>query len=245
MVVWVILPAFNEAENLPGLLSELDALATDTLPGVRVVLVDDGSTDATGEIARSWAGPCRPEVIAHGANRGLAAAVLTGLRAAVNRCGTDDVIVTMDADGSHRPAQIPAMVREIADGADVIIASRYRPGARTAGVSAIRSLYSLGARALLSVLFPIPGVRDYTCGFRAYRAALLGRARQRYGDRWIESQGFSVMTEILLKLRPLRPVVREVPIDLRYDLKRGRSKLVAGRTIRQYLGMIVRLRLRT
>jgi dolichol-phosphate mannosyltransferase len=209
---------------------------------VRVLLVDDGSTDGTGEVAGAWNGSCRPEVITHQANRGLAAAMETALRAALDRCSFDDVIVTMDADGSHRPGQILPMVQEIDRGADVVIASRYRRGSRTAGVSPIRSLYSLGARVLLSILFPIAGVRDYTCGFRAYRAGVLQRARDLYGDRWIQSEGFSVMTEILLKLRRFRPLVREVAIDLRYDLKRGRSKMVAGRTVFQYLAMLFRLR---
>jgi dolichol-phosphate mannosyltransferase len=245
MIVWVLLPAFNEGENLPGLLSDLDQLASTSQLQFQVLVVDDGSTDSTGEVARAWNGPCRPEVITHQANRGLAAAMETALRGALERCGPDDVIVTMDADGSHRPLQIPAMVRAIERGVDLVIASRYQRGSRVSGVRWIRKVYSLGARMLLAMLFPIPGVRDYTSGFRAYRASLLRRARDLYGDRWIQSRGFSVTTEILLKVRAFRPAVGEIPIDLRYDLKRGDSKMVAVRTIRQYLAMVFRLRLGT
>lgn len=243
MITWVLLPAFNEGENLPGLLSDLDQLASTSQLQIKVLVVDDGSTDDTGEVVRVWGGSCRPQVIVHPVNRGLAAAMETALRGALDRCGPDDVIVTMDADGSHRPAQIPAMVRALEGGADVVIASRYQRASLVSGVPWIRNVYSLGARTLLSILFPIPGVRDYTSGFRAYRASLLRRARDLYGDRWIESRGFSVTTEILLKLHALRPALHEIPIDLRYDLKRGDSKLAAVRTIRQYLAMVFRLRL--
>jgi dolichol-phosphate mannosyltransferase len=223
-------------------LSDIDLLASTQNLRVQAVVVDDGSTDGTGEVARAWNGACRPRLITHEVNRGLAAALETALRAALDVCEPDSVIITMDADGSHRPAQIPAMIKEIDSGADVVIASRYRRGSRAAGVLPIRRLYSFAARVLLSIIFPIAGVRDYTCGFRAYRAVVLRRARDLYGDRWIQSQGFSVMTEILLKLRRFQPVVREIPIDLRYDLKRGRSKMVPGRTILQYLAMLFRLR---
>lgn len=235
----MLLPAYNEAQNLPALLSDLDALAA--ARALRVLVVDDGSQDGTGEVARGWSGPSRPVVVAHERNRGLGAALRTGVGAILDRCQIQDVVVTMDADGSHRPSQIPQMLEEIRTGADVVIASRYRPGSRVRGVPPVRRLESLGARVLLSVLFPMEGVRDYTCGYRAYRVALLRRAHDHYGYRWITSRGFAATAELLLTLRPFRPVVREVPIDLRYDLKRGTSKMVPGRTVREYLGMMGRL----
>lgn len=235
----MLLPAYNEAQNLPALLADLDALAT--VRPLRVLVIDDGSRDGTGEVAGSWGGPSRPVVVAHGENRGLGAALCTGVGAILDRCGMNDVIVTMDADGSHRPHQIPEMVEEIEKGADVVIASRYRRASRVAGVPPVRRLESLCARILLSALFPVEGVRDYTCGYRAYRADILRRAQGRYGPRWISSRGFAATAELLLTLRPLRPTVREIPIDLRYDLKRGASKMVPSRTVREYLAMIIRL----
>jgi len=234
-----LLPAYNEAQNLPALLADLDAV-THAQP-LRVVVVDDGSQDGTGEVVRSWSGPSRPIVVVHEENRGLGAALRTGVEAILDRCGRNDVIVTMDADGSHRPHQIPGMVEEIRRGADVVIASRYRRGSRVTGVPPVRRLSSLCARLLLSVLFPVEGVRDYTCGYRAYRADILRRAQERYGPRWISSTGFAATAELLLTLRPLRPTVREIPIDLRYDLKRGASKMVPNRAVREHLAMIGRL----
>ncbi|MCS7173049.1 MAG: glycosyltransferase [Armatimonadetes bacterium] len=238
--IWVLLPAYNEAGNLPELLASLDAVAR-TLP-LHVLLVDDGSEDGTGAVAASWRGPCAPLVVAHDANRGLGAALRTGLSVLLDRCGDEDLVVTMDADGSHRPHQIPQLVEALREGADVAIASRYCRGSRVLGVPLPRRLLSRAARLLLSLRFPMRGVRDYTCGYRSYRAALLRRAQERYGERWILSSGFVATAELLLKLRPFRPAVREIPIELRYDLKRGKSKLPPLRTIRQYLQILTRIR---
>lgn len=235
--VWVLLPAYNEAENLPELLRQLAELRWESL---RVVVVDDGSTDGTGEVAAGWPG-LAVHVVSHGQNLGLGRALATGLREVLARASPEDVVVTLDADGSHLPEQVPALVDAVRGGADVAVASRYRPGAQVRGVPGYRRALSLLARLLLAVLFPVPGVRDYTCGFRAYRASLLRAATDRYGDRLVESQGFAATAEVLLKLRTLEPKVHEVPIVLRYDLKRGRSKLPPLRTVLQYLRLLVRL----
>jgi dolichol-phosphate mannosyltransferase len=94
---------------------------------------------------------------------------------------------------------------------------------------------SVGVGWLLRLRFGLPGVRDYSCGYRAYRASLLQRAMAAYGDRFIEARGFVVMTELLVKLAPLRPRIVEIPLDLRYDRKIGASKMPTARTIAGYL----------
>jgi dolichol-phosphate mannosyltransferase len=175
-------------------------------------------------------------------NQGLAAAIRTGLTAALSRCGPDDVIVTMDCDNTHPPRLIPGMLEMIREGRDVVIASRFQPGAEVIGVPRSRLLYSIGARWLFQLLFPIRGVRDYTCGFRAYRAEALRQAVARYGDGLISETGFSCMADLLLKLRTLPLEMSEVPLELRYDRRGGGSKMQVLRTIRQTLGLLVRRR---
>lgn len=240
--VWIVLPAYNEAAGLPPLLEAMAGLQWD-MPWHGIV-VDDGSTDGTGAIARAYTGRLPLTVLAHPANRGLAAAMRTGLEHACGRAAADAVIVTMDADNTHSPAQIPAMVDAVRSGADVVIASRYVPGARQAGVPPHRAALSAGIGWLLRVRFGLPGVRDYSCGFRAYRAGLLQQVLAAHGARLIESQGFVVMTELLVKLAPFRPRIVEVPLDLRYDRKVGGSKMPAARTIAGYLRLIGSRRLR-
>jgi len=236
--VWIVLPAYNEAAGLPLLLASIAELPRD--PVQRVIVIDDGSQDATGAAARLFERRLNLDVLIHPHNLGLAAAMRTGLEAACRRAASTDVIVTMDADDTHRPEQIPTMLAALDAGADVVIASRYVRGASQAGVPPHRAALSAGIGWLLRARFGLPGVRDYSCGFRAYRAGLLQQALAAEGPRLIESQGFVVMTELLVKLAPLRPRIVEFPLDLRYDRKVGPSKMPTGRTITGYLRLIFR-----
>lgn len=238
--VWIVLPAYNEAAGLPPLLGAIEGLCArlDGSAAVCVVVVDDGSSDGTGEVAQGFAGRIPLTVLVHPQNRGLAAAIRTGLEHACREAaqlGPAGIIVTMDADNTHSPDQIPAMLEAVRSGADVVIASRYQRGASQAGVPPHRALLSAGVGLLLRLRFALPGVRDYSCGYRAYRAGLMRKALAAYGPRLIESSGFVVMTELLVKLAAFRPRIVEVPLDLRYDLKAGRSKMPAARTILGYL----------
>jgi dolichol-phosphate mannosyltransferase len=180
--------------------------------------------------------------VRHVKNRGLGETIRDALSVSAGLAAPDDVIVTMDADNTHSPTLIPAMVRAIQNGSDVVIASRYRHGSRVVGLALSRHLMSYGARFLFQLAFPLKGVRDYTCGFRAYRASLLKDAFARYGNTFVQERGFSAMAEILLKLRALRPRFSEVPMVLRYDFKSGDSEMRVGATVMKTLRMIHRLR---
>ncbi len=235
-MVIVVLPAYNEAENLPPLLGQLHA----TLGGggaYHVLVVDDGSTDGTAAVADN-----QPQVSLerNPRNLGLTETMKRGLVRAVAMCGSDsDVIVTMDGDNTHAPEQIPAMLAAIEAGSDLVIASRYRRGARILGLSAFRKLLSLGGSWMFRLLLPMPGVTDYTCGYRAYRAGLMRTAFAQLGpDRIVEGEGFSSTANILLHLRVLRPAVAEVPLLLRYDRKRGASKMNIFRTVKATLSAV-------
>ncbi len=150
----------------------------------------------------------------------------------------------MDADNSHPPCLIPEMVRLVESGSDLVIASRYRSGSRVMGVPRLRRLMSLGASGLFRLLLPMPGVRDYTCGFRAYRAGLLIQAVTLYSGSLIQQQGFGCTSELLMKLRCFEPRISEIPLALNYNLSNRVSKMNVWRTAKETLGMIGRHTLR-
>ena len=252
-MIYIALPAFNEEENVETLLTDIGANMQELMPvsDFQVVVVNDGSSDRTGEAAEAAKKNLSElyprlhiEVVNHPQNRGLAEALKTGLKYCADKAGPRDIILTMDCDNSHTPGLIPRLARRIREGYDVVIASRYVPGAQIYGLSRSRLLLSSVASIIMRLFFPIRGVRDYTCGFRAYRAEVIKDLFAR-NPGIISERGFTVMLDVLIKLHKFSPGLTfgEVPLLLRYDLKKGASKMNVQRTTLRTLKLIGRRRL--
>lgn len=240
--VHVVLPVYNEEGRIESLLNHIDEAMEDAAIAYEVVLVNDGSRDRTQEIVRACAARMPIHIMQHEVNRGLGATIRDGLIAAVQRAGDRDIIVTMDADDTHAPGLILRMVRMISEGHDVVIASRYRPGSRTVGVPFYRLTLSHASSWLFRLVFPIRGVKDFTCGYRAYRARVIRESLARYGESFFDQDGFQCMVDILLKLRRMNLIFGEVPFILRYDWKEGGSKMNVAKTVRDTLALLWRRR---
>jgi dolichol-phosphate mannosyltransferase len=237
--VLVVLPAYNEERGIGKLVAGLSEALTHARFRYELLAVNDGSTDDTLTVLQRYRSAIKGlSIINHERNAGLGATIRDGLFAAAESACDDDIIVTMDADETHSPALLLRMVALIREGYDVVIASRYQPGARVVGLSVFRRLLSAGASSLLRILFPTAGVRDYTCGYRAYRASILKQAIASHGTAFVDQDGFQCMVDILLKLRNQRCVFGEVPIVLRYDRKQGQSKMHVARTVGATLRLI-------
>jgi dolichol-phosphate mannosyltransferase len=241
--VIIVLPAYNEAANIGRLLERIETAMDDRKIHYLVIVVDDGSRDKTADVLETFRHQIPLVVHRHIVNQGLGPTIRDGLREASVLAGPRDIIVTMDADDTHPPGLIPRMLGSVAEGRDVVIASRYQPGAHVHGLSQFRTWISIVASWLFRMRYPTQGVKDYTCGFRAYRSAVLKQAQERYGDEFVQAQGFHCMVEILLKLRQLDLIFGEVPLILRYDFKRGESKMRVARTIKDTLRLLVRNRI--
>ena len=234
MRVYVLLPAYNEEQSIAPLFTSLAQFAQRSQCEIRPILVDDGSNDRTADVARDLGKALKVQVIQHGVNQGLGAGVNTSLRAACESANDEDVFVLLDCDNTHNPDHIPAMLELVSRGADVVIASRYAPGGKEIGLIPVRRVGSRIVSTLLKILFAVPGARDYTCGFRAYRAGVVRRGFEVYGDNLVTETSFVCMAELLVKLASVGARVEEVPLVLRYDLKGGASKMLYGRTLRRY-----------
>jgi dolichol-phosphate mannosyltransferase len=236
--IFVVLPAYNEGEALVTLLNELEEVLTPHT--FHLLVVDDGSTDGSPQRVQAMALP-HVQLLAHPQNRGLGEAMRTGLSAAVQQAHRDDdIIIVMDSDCTHTPYLIERMITLIKEGNDVIIASRFRYGARVIGLSLHRVFLSHAASWVFRLFVPIVDVKDYTCGYRAYRTGLLKKAFEKYREDFIRETGFSCMVDILIKLARMDAIITEVPLILRYDRKESASKMKIFRTIRSTLKLLVR-----
>ena len=243
MKIWIVLPAYNEEKGLPPLLDSLiETFSTEKLQ-YEVIVVDDGSADKTLQVIKSYSDRFPVTAVSHTENSGLAETIKTGLLTAVKGAGDTDLILTMDADNTHPAGLALRMVRAIREGSDVVIASRYRDGSQVRGLALYRKFLSLGAAFIFRLLFPISGVRDYTCGYRVYRAKIIKDLIARYQGEFISERGFSCMVDILLRLRQFDLVFTEVPLILRYDKKQGASKMKVAQTVLDTLKLILKRRL--
>lgn len=213
MTVFVVLPTYNEAENIMRLVPELMALPV----GLSVVVVDDNSPDDTGQLAEELATryPHRIFVVHRPGKLGLGTAYITGYKHAF-KLGADFVL-TMDADFSHPPRDIPTMVARAAQ-ADVVIGSRYVSGGAMISFWQ-RRLLSRVANTIACWVLGLQA-RDVTAGFRLYRRAVLESVPL---DR-IFSSGYSFLIEMLYLVQQRGWRVAEVPITYR-DRVSGQSKI--------------------
>lgn len=240
----VVLPAYNEAVALPRLLARFHEVLPSIGQPSAIIVVDDGSSDGTAEAAAPFVERVPPtRVIRHSRNRGLHAAIDTGFRAALEGLGPDDLVLMMDADDTHPPSILPAMLAAAAAGSDVVIASRFQSGAEWHGRTWDRILFSYSVSWMLRLAFPMRNVRDYTCGYRLYRAGLLKQAYARWGDDLLAETSFACVLDLLIRLGRLGARVSEVPLPLHYDRKPGQSKMDVSRTIRRILLLMVKRRL--
>ena len=161
------------------------------------------------------------------------------MRTAVADLTDEDVIVTLDADDSQNPFLIQRMVQQFSEGSDLVIASRYQPGARIRGLKKSREFFSWAAGYLFRIFVGFEGVKDYTCGFRAYRVTMINKTLALYGDKFITQKGFGCMVEILIKIGGQSAIIHEVPMILRYDLKQGESKMNVQKTMKQTLKLLL------
>ena len=256
-MLFIILPAFNEEKGLPLLLRDIHNTCRD-IPN-RIIVVNDGSSDGTAAAVSAIAQKCdNVELVNHPVNRGLGEALRTGFQRVIEHkakpAGCEgqpagvmvpDLIVTMDADNTHAAECIPDLIQAIGQGADVAIASRYVAGGEQSGLNWLRRVLSWGAGRVMHFFFPIDGVRDYSCGYRAYRLSVLEMAIGHYGEKLIESHSFAAMVELLLKIIPLGARTVEVPLKLHYERKAGPSKMKIGQTVWGYVNLIYRLKKQT
>lgn len=236
-MIWILLPAFNEQHDLPNLLQKLqkELIGKD----YQLVVVNDGSTDATGQILEENREIMNLEVVTHPINRGLGETERDGFENIAWQADDGDFIVRIEGDDTHEPKYIFDLIDKLQEGYDVVNTSRFQPGGGQIGVSAYRAFISRSANLFMRILFGIRGVSDYSCGYRAYRAKVVKDVLSIFGNNLIQMRGlgFTSTLEIIVKLNMLGCRFAEVPFILRYDQKKGGSKMVGSITMLGYFTM--------
>jgi dolichol-phosphate mannosyltransferase len=239
-LIYILLPAFNEEQGLPKVLTAIRNLRISLPEPLRVVVVDDGSRDKTSEVARAFSENLDLQLFRFEENRGVGEVFKTGL-GFVSEDSQDpkmDIVLVLDSDNTQDPALISVMVNRIRSGDDLVIASRFEGEGKMIGCPWYRQILSYGVSFLMRIIVRLPHVKDYSTFYRAYRVRLIQKGFERYGQTLLAGQGFAVAAGLLIKLGNLTRHVSEVPLVLRYDRKAGTSGIKLVKTIRGYLGLI-------
>ena len=212
--VLVIVPTYNERDNLPLITARVRA----AVPDAHLLVADDNSPDGTGELADTLASTDDHVHVMHREEKqGLGAAYLAGF--AWGASNGFDVLVEMDADGSHQPEQLPSLLERIEAGADVVLGSRYVPGGTVVNWPRHREILSRGGNVYTRLVLGIP-LRDATGGYRAFRTTAL----EKIGLDDVESQGYCFQVDLAWRAVQAGLRVDEVPITF-VERELGASKM--------------------
>jgi dolichol-phosphate mannosyltransferase len=233
---WLILPTYDEAENIEAIVAAAgEALAGAPCEDRRVLVVDDGSPDGTGEIADRLAAE-HPwvQVLHRDTKEGIGPAYLAGFRHALRNGAA--YVMEMDSDFSHDPADLVRLLRAVADGADLALGSRYVPGGGVGDWGLLRRLVSEGGSTYARLVLGLR-VRDLTGGFKCFRRQVL----EAIDFDSVRSHGYAFQVELTYRAVRAGFKVVEVPIVFR-DRQRGQSKM-SWRIAAEAAWLVPRLRL--
>lgn len=241
-MIHVVVPVYDEAPNVDGLIAGIrERLLPYALPH-RIVMVDDGSRDATAELCRLSSRHGSPvEVLVHERNRGPGAAFRTGFLHVLDSADPLDVVVTMEGDRTSDPAILARLLHRVwEEGDHVALASCYLYGGGIVDVQTHRVGLSHLANGLMKKALGLTGLATLSSFYRVYQVSALAQMRQRWGDDFITTSGFESMVEILYRAARLGLRVSEVPMRLDGSRRAGRSKMRVVRTSLAYLRLAAR-----
>jgi dolichol-phosphate mannosyltransferase len=234
---WLILPTYNEAENVRAVVARSgEVLASAAPDGFRVLVVDDGSPDGTGELADRLAADYGwVEVLHRTEKNGIGPAYLAGFRHALDRGA--GYLMEMDSDFSHDPADLARLLEAVHGGADLALGSRYVPGGGVSDWGMLRRFVSEGGSMYARLVLGL-GVRDLTGGFKCFRREVLEAIR----FDSVRSRGYAFQVELTYRAVQAGFRVVEVPIVFR-DRQHGKSKM-SWRIAAEAMWLVPRLRFR-
>jgi len=237
-LIYILLPAYNEELSIGNLFPKLQDFFENTLKSeYKIIICDDGSKDKTLEKIKEFENKIPIVVLSHKINRGLGETIRDLFEYAAEVSNPDDILIRLDCDDTHDPMFIKGMIDQINNGYDVVIASRFVKGGGQEGLDAYRTYISLAANKFMKIFFNVKGLKEYSSGFRAYRAEIIHKCISFYGNNFIQLKGlgFTCTLEKIVKLKIIGAKIGEAPFVLKYHLKQSPSKMVSSLTTMGYL----------
>ncbi len=235
----LVIPVLNEAANLERLFASLSSLERQLKQDLRlhVLLVDDGSTDGTSDLARKLGKSLDLTILRHEKNMGPGRAFATAFIHLGKKLGSDELVITMEGDNTSRLELIRQMLLRLQEGFDVILASPYMYGGGIRNTSAFRVFMSTMANLFVKELLGLNGILTVSSFFRLYTGRFLKRMQSIYGSGIIERPGFECMTEMMMKMVMINTKLSEIAMVVDTHARVGKSRMHIWRTVRGYLAL--------
>ena len=243
--LYVLLPCYNEEENIGNLLEEWENQESKLKQknfNLQIRVINDCSKDNTSNVLKEKQKKYKNiEIIEHETNKGLCGGINTALNYFNKNASENDLLAIMDGDNTQNPKYIHLMIEKIKKGNDCVIASRYQKGADVKGLKTYRKKLSDIASIYYKLVLNIDNVKDYTCGYRIYTYGIVDKVIEKFGQEVVKEKSFACMMELLYKISRVGAKFDEVPFELRYDNKRGTSKMNVLETMKRSITTAIKL----
>ncbi len=235
----LVIPVLNEAANLERLFASLANLISQLKKefSVHIVLVDDGSTDGTSDLAASLGKSLELTILRHERNMGPGRAFATAFTQLGKKLRPNDLVITMEGDNTSRVELVKQMIMRLQEGFDVILASPYMYGGGIRNTSAFRVFMSTMANLFVKELLGLNGILTVSSFFRLYTGKFLKKMQSIYGAGIIERPGFECMTEMVMKMVMINTPLSEIAMVVDTRARVGKSRMHIWRTVRGYLAL--------
>ena len=247
LLIKIILCAYNEAQNLKKLLANLNYELKILDRDFEIICCLDGTSDNSLDVIDDFNNSCKITTLPLINQRGLGLTFKRLFLEVIKNSNDDDLVISLDADNTHNPEQIPAMINHFEkQNLDVLVASRFCNDSTMDNFPKHRQLISKSISLLLQTLFPIKKInhqklKDYTSGFRIYRALKLKELHQLKKDDFIREPEFTYTCELLINLSRINCKIDEVAVLYDYGQKMGASKLRLWRNMMRLMILIKNL----
>jgi dolichol-phosphate mannosyltransferase len=237
--LYIVVPVYDESLNLLTLFEAFRRLDNSLSEKFNLLflLIDDGSTDGTAELAVTLADNLNLEVLIHPINRGPGAAFATAFIKIHSYILATDWVITMEGDNTSRIELIQQMIHRTQEGFDIVLASPYMYGGGFTQTSFLRKFLSSGANLLVKDLLDIQGILTVSSFFRLYSGNSIIKLQKSFGPGIVERVGFESMVEMVMKMTMLKLSISEVAMQLDSSMRKGKSKMKIMRTIRGYFSL--------
>lgn len=228
-MIYLVAPAYNEADNIPILISSIHKVLKRPY---ELVIVNDGSTDESKQVVLKLSEKYPIKIIGYTNNKGPGYAFKFGFDHVLKTAKIGDVLITLESDNSSDLSKIEKIVTLLKK-YDVVICAPLKSENGLVNVSINRKFLTKLNHLILSVFFPINGVDSYSNFFRGYSINILRKLKDAYGEFYITEDGFSAITEILIKLKKLNTRFTSIPAKIDWTQRRGQSKMKVTKYIKR------------